>query len=646
MAPTPASLHTVFTSECNNVQFDWFATGVFESFRTSGMRGKITRLLACSDNDLKTYKGMGIGPTFVHPNYRHNPINSDTSASYNKPGSVMHFSRSANFTEDYLLFIDADMLLKQDVDPIALGAKPGTVVSEEVGYMIGTHNEMAANFLTPEAVPLAKPVGWYHIFYREDIQRIAPLWLEFCGKVRMNPQLYWSINGSIPHDIPTGDAYAKHGQAPWISEMYGYAFGAATAGVQHVITHGVVMYPSNTGGRTEPHIIHYGIDFNIGANYNWNKMVYKKFDISKCQGRYFQPPPKPTNRRETNCAWTVNTLNAAICKYYAANCADPPACPATERSGDGLVRCAPSQVDCCEDKQTQCWAWSLDDQCENNPGFMKATCPRACGLCADQHRRLDTAAATATTATATAAAAAAAADVHDTAPKLLPAAEPHAAAANAAAASAAATATATPEAPPPAAEAEAAAAAASADNSSAKAEPLEGDVAPSHASPKLAGDTATFAPVYSTRAHDAPALEGIHHDGVAPVASARPSHAPAHVAPQMIGRAQARKAFVHAPGSSPTRAPGGHAPDMPAHQPAMPAHRPANKALLPDDGDAAAAEPGGGGDGGDAKAEREAAQYRLMVTQVAFWVVVIGLFFGRFVVCPRRPRRKGEKLLR
>mgnify|MGYP004153532951 FL=1 len=31
-----ASLHTVFTSECNNVQFDWFATGVFESFRASG----------------------------------------------------------------------------------------------------------------------------------------------------------------------------------------------------------------------------------------------------------------------------------------------------------------------------------------------------------------------------------------------------------------------------------------------------------------------------------------------------------------------------------------------------------------------------------------------------------------------------------
>jgi hypothetical protein len=26
-------------------------------------------------------------------------------------------------------------------------------------------------------------VGWYHVFHRSDIVRIAPLWLEFCGKV-------------------------------------------------------------------------------------------------------------------------------------------------------------------------------------------------------------------------------------------------------------------------------------------------------------------------------------------------------------------------------------------------------------------------------------------------------------------------------
>ena len=49
------------------------------------MRGKITRLLACSPEELLTYKGMDIGPTFVHPNYRHNPINGDAYTSYITP---------------------------------------------------------------------------------------------------------------------------------------------------------------------------------------------------------------------------------------------------------------------------------------------------------------------------------------------------------------------------------------------------------------------------------------------------------------------------------------------------------------------------------------------------------------------------------
>ena len=95
------------------------------------MRGSITRLLACSQEDLEKYKGLDLGPTFVHPNYRHNPINGDTSASYNKPASVMHFSREANFTEEYVLFIDADMLLVKPIDPVAMGAKRGTVVFED-----------------------------------------------------------------------------------------------------------------------------------------------------------------------------------------------------------------------------------------------------------------------------------------------------------------------------------------------------------------------------------------------------------------------------------------------------------------------------------------------------------------------------------
>ena len=255
-----APVHIVFTSECNNTQFDWFAVGVFESFRASGFHGNITRLLACSaearthtrtrtrtrthahaharthartlahtrtslrrtlswgPKALASYKGMsigeGVGRTFVHPNYRHNPLNGDVSASYNKPASVMHWSSEADFTEEFVLFIDADMLLLKPIDPVAMGAKRGTVVSERVSYMIGTSNKLAAQFLPPEAVPKAKPVGWYHIFHRDDLRQIAPRWLHYCGRVRTEPRRYWRLNGT-GEDIPTGRRFpAQHGRRP------------------------------------------------------------------------------------------------------------------------------------------------------------------------------------------------------------------------------------------------------------------------------------------------------------------------------------------------------------------------------------------------------------------------------------------------
>ncbi|KAL3923736.1 MAG: hypothetical protein SGPRY_004129, partial [Prymnesium sp.] len=346
-----ANLHTVFTSECRNTQFDWFATGVYESFRNAGMQGSITRLLACSQEDLKEYGGLDLGPTF--------------------PASVMHFTREANFTEEYILFIDADMILVKPIDPVALGAKKGTVVSEYVGYMI----------------------GWYHIFHRDDLKRIAPLWLEFCGKVaapehldrdknitspfsasrayitiefaltswmqvRTHPELYWSMNGSIPKNIPTGDSYVKYGKAPWIAEMYGYSFGAAMAGVDHVITRGVVRYPSDADdfGASDvsgdgkyvntsfnPYILHYGIDFNIG-DYNWNKMP-----------RFFGAPPEPRKASERAGALVVNTLNRAFCKFYRSRCLGKPAARATYQ------------------------------QCEKNPDFMHKTCRASCFVCTPDH---------------------------------------------------------------------------------------------------------------------------------------------------------------------------------------------------------------------------------------------------------------------
>lgn len=382
-----SNLHTVFTSECNNKQFDWFSVGVYESFRTSGMQGSITRLLACDKEALAQYKGLDLGPTFVHPNYRRNPLNGDVSASYNKPASVMHFSTEANFTEEFILFIDADMLLTKPIDPVALGAKKGVVVSEYVPYMIGTNNGMEKQFLPADAAERAKPVGWYHIFHRDDLKRIAPLWLKYCGRVRLEPERYWSINGSIPRNIPTGDAYVKFGKAPWISEMYGYAFGAAEAGVEHVITHGIVKYPgevSNFG--SEPYILHYGIDFTLAPDYNWNKMSYQKLDLFQCSGKYFGPPPAGRGTpRDKAMRFVVNTLNRAFCSFYHERCPHTPAaqrrCPALTRPAETPCVGGEGSPGCCRDTNAMCWQWALDEQCELNKGFMESTCKLSCGIC-------------------------------------------------------------------------------------------------------------------------------------------------------------------------------------------------------------------------------------------------------------------------
>ena len=46
-----------------------------------------------------------------------------------------------------------------------------------------------------------------------------------------------------------GDHYATHaGDKPWISEMYGYAFGAAKAGVWHAWDDTSMIYPSYEPG--------------------------------------------------------------------------------------------------------------------------------------------------------------------------------------------------------------------------------------------------------------------------------------------------------------------------------------------------------------------------------------------------------------
>ena len=222
-------LHTVFCAECTS-NFDWKSVGVFYTHRLIGMPGKITRLLACTEQQRKAYpkRGLEMGPTFIHPNYVNNPRNGESSGSYNKPAAVMHWVSEAQIDETYILFIDADMLLRAPIDPVALGASRGMVVSEHVGYLDqGIRNHLVENFVPePSMAGLARAAGWYHIFHIDDLRTIAPRWLHYTEVMRTNPQRYWDMNNSKGtwnpaarravgngNHIPTGDAYVEFGEA-------------------------------------------------------------------------------------------------------------------------------------------------------------------------------------------------------------------------------------------------------------------------------------------------------------------------------------------------------------------------------------------------------------------------------------------------
>ena len=415
-------VHTVFCAECTN-NFDYKSLGVFWSHRLSGMPGNVTRLLACDENQLATYKGLNLGPTFVHRN--HGRVNhmrddkgakppygsrpSDISPSYNKPGSIMHWVQESEEAKhvDYVLYIDADMLLRLPMDPVKMGVKPGVVVSEHVGYLdTGLQNGLQYQFLPKEQADISgadvndhRPTGpdgkrhaaggWYHFFHMDDIRKIAHRWLYYCEKMRLNPQLYWKmldpktgLPGGTDHDILTGDAYVSHGTAPWISEMYGYVFAAGEAGLRHILTHGVVVYPDDIGAGQpqEPSIIHYGLHCTVGS-FHFTKYTHGMFDAVGCTGETFGDPPLP-GHLERLCAETVLTLNDAMCDYYARDkqhggCGFPeigrtvPTCPAWK---------AP-KMRSCSDKHEECKGWASSGECTKNPGFMLGACPKACDQC-------------------------------------------------------------------------------------------------------------------------------------------------------------------------------------------------------------------------------------------------------------------------
>ncbi|KAL2653972.1 hypothetical protein R1flu_022100 [Riccia fluitans] len=315
MPKAPWRMHTLFLVECRDY-FDWQTVGLMLSLRKSGQRGSVTRLLSCTDRDMRVYKGRDLAPTLDVPSLSKHPVTGDWYPAINKPAGVVHWLNHSDDAKnvDWVVILDADMIMRRPITPWDVGAEKGKHVSASYGYLVGCDNELAKIHTShPE---LCDKVGGFIVIHIDDLRAMAPLWLSKTEEVRADKD-HWATKY-------TGDIYSSG----WISEMYGYSFGAAEVGLRHKINDHLMIYPGYIPAPgKEPSVLHYGLRFNV-SSWNFDKAEHLNNGIVHQCNKLFPPPPYPqqvetmTKKEGVHRAFLLsiecmNTLNEGLVLHHA-----------------------------------------------------------------------------------------------------------------------------------------------------------------------------------------------------------------------------------------------------------------------------------------------------------------------------------------
>ncbi|XP_066307659.1 peptidyl serine alpha-galactosyltransferase isoform X2 [Miscanthus floridulus] len=243
--------------------------------------GNITRLLSCTDEDLKNYKGHDLAPTHYVPSMSHHPLTGDWYPAINKPAAVLHWLNHVQTDAEFLVILYADMIMRGPITQWEYGAKRGHPVSTPYEYLIGCDNILAKiHTRNPSA---CDKVGSVIIMHIDDLRRFALLWLHKSEEVRAD-KAHYATN-------ITGDIY----NSGWISEMYGYSFAAAEIILRHVIRRDIMIYPGYVplpGAKYR--VFHYGLRFGVG-NWSFDKADWRNADVvNTCWAKFPEPPDPAT----------------------------------------------------------------------------------------------------------------------------------------------------------------------------------------------------------------------------------------------------------------------------------------------------------------------------------------------------------------
>lgn len=327
-----SKIHTIFSTECGTY-FDWQTVGLVHSFHLSGQPGNLTRLLSCTDEELEKYKGHDLAPTHYVPSMSRHPLTDDWYPAINKPAGVLHWLNHAKIEAEYIVILDADMIMRGPITPWDFNAARGQPVSTPYDYLIGCNNELAQlHTRNPEA---CDKVGGVIIMHIDDLRKFAMLWLHKTEEVRADKAHY-------AKNI-TGDIY----ESGWISEMYGYSFGAAELNLRHVINNKILIYPGYVPERgVEYRVFHYGLEFKVG-NWSFDKANWRDIDLVNTCWATFPDPPDPSTlnlsdenslQRDLLSIECATKLNEALRLHHKRRqCPDPNSLSSEDMNSESTI---------------------------------------------------------------------------------------------------------------------------------------------------------------------------------------------------------------------------------------------------------------------------------------------------------------------
>ena len=220
------SYHVAYSAESSGY-FGYQAYAHLHAFQTTGQqttpRTGYTRLLtAHEDDDLATSRGGAI-PTFAFPR---DPYSHQYSP-FNKPHIVAGWMADVTSgpKEEVIVLIDPDNWLTATLAPIAAKVRVGSAVAAPAFF---DRNPLVtelfrAHICSKSCDVVPDTVAVPYFVHREDLKRIAPLWVTLTKKVR-----------ALFQQPALAKKYSSL-QPGWCSEMYAYIFAAAELRIKHTV---------------------------------------------------------------------------------------------------------------------------------------------------------------------------------------------------------------------------------------------------------------------------------------------------------------------------------------------------------------------------------------------------------------------------